>query len=42
MELHSFINAIRTGTPPPVTGEDGRHALEVATTITELIKKGNM
>ncbi|MDZ7291625.1 MAG: Gfo/Idh/MocA family oxidoreductase [candidate division KSB1 bacterium] len=39
MELASFINAIRTGTPPPVTGEDGRRALEVATTITEVIKK---
>jgi predicted dehydrogenase len=41
MELQSFINAIRTGTPPPVTGEDGRRALEVATTITEVIKKGS-
>jgi predicted dehydrogenase len=40
MELASFIHAIRTGTPPPVTGEDGRRALEVATTITEVIKKG--
>ncbi len=39
MELASFIHAIRTGTPPPVTGEDGRRALEVATTITEAIKK---
>ena len=42
MELQSFINAIRAGTPPPVTGEDGRRALEVATTITEVIKKGNV
>lgn len=42
MELQSFIHAIRTGTPPPVTGEDGRRALEVATTITEVIKKGNV
>jgi predicted dehydrogenase len=39
MELESFITAIRTGTPPSVTGEDGRRALEVATTITEVIKK---
>lgn len=39
MELQSFINAIRAGTPPPVTGEDGRRALEVATTITELIRQ---
>lgn len=42
MELQSFIHAIRTGTVPPVTGEDGRRALEVATTITEVIKKGNV
>jgi len=39
MELQSFVEAILTGTPPPVTGEDGRRALEVATTITEIIKK---
>ncbi len=42
MELESFIHSIRTGAPPPVTGEDGRRALEVATTITEVIKKGNI
>lgn len=42
MELQSFVDAIRFGTPPPVTGEDGRRALEVATTITEVIKKGNV
>jgi predicted dehydrogenase len=41
MELQSFVNAIRAGTPPPVTGEDGRRALEVATTITEVIKKAS-
>ncbi|MGH7455400.1 MAG: Gfo/Idh/MocA family protein, partial [bacterium] len=35
MELESFIHSICTGAPPPVTGEDGRRALEVATTITE-------
>jgi predicted dehydrogenase len=39
MELESFLEAIANGTPPPVTGEDGRRALEVATTITEMIKK---
>jgi len=38
MELQSFVHAIRTNTPPPVTGEDGRRALEVATTITTVIK----
>jgi predicted dehydrogenase len=41
MELQSFVNAICAGTPPPVTGEDGRRALEVATTIAEVIKKGS-
>lgn len=39
MELESFVNAIVTGTPPPVTGEDGRRALEIATTITDIIKR---
>ncbi|MDL1894021.1 Gfo/Idh/MocA family oxidoreductase [Sphingobacteriales bacterium CHB3] len=29
-ELELFAKAIRTNTPPPVTGEDGRRALEVA------------
>ena len=38
MELESFVHAIRTNTPPPVTGEDGLRALEVATEITRLIK----
>lgn len=39
MELESFMRAIETNTPPPVTGEDGLRALEVATQITELIKQ---
>jgi predicted dehydrogenase len=39
MELESFLEAIANGTPPPVTGEDGRRALEVASAITEMIKK---
>jgi predicted dehydrogenase len=30
-ELQSFITAIRTGTAPPVTGEDGVACLEIAT-----------
>lgn len=38
MELESFVHAIQTHTPPPVTGEDGLRALEVATEITRLIK----
>jgi len=37
-ELESFATAIRHEAPPPVTGEDGLHALEVATAITEMIK----
>lgn len=39
MELESFMHAIQTGAPPPVTGEDGLRALEVATQITALIKQ---
>ena len=29
-EVSQFADAIRTGTPPPVTGEDARNALRVA------------
>jgi len=29
-EIRSFLEAVRTGQPPPVSGEDGRRALEVA------------
>ena len=39
MELESFLKAIADGTPPPVTGQDGRRALEVASAITEMIKQ---
>ncbi len=39
MELDSFVAAIQNHTPPPVTGEDGLRALEVATAITEIIKQ---
>jgi predicted dehydrogenase len=38
-ELELFVKAIRTNTPPPVTGEDGRRALEVAHTIMEKINQ---
>lgn len=41
MELESFLEAITNGTSPPVTGEDGRRALEVASTITEIIKRSS-
>ncbi len=33
-EIESFLNAIRTGSPPVVTGEDGLRALETALEIT--------
>jgi predicted dehydrogenase len=29
-ELSAFVNAVRTGTPPPVTGEEGVASLEIA------------
>lgn len=39
MELESFVHAIQHAAPPPVTGEDGLRALEVATQITAMIKE---
>ena len=36
-ELEAFLAAIEQGTPPPVTGEDGRDALKTAIWITELL-----
>ena len=36
-EIEAFIKAIEQGTPPPVTGEDGRDALKTAIWITELL-----
>ncbi len=38
-ELELFAKAIQTHTPPPVTGEDGRRALEVAHIIMEKISQ---
>ena len=38
-EIASFLNAIRTGSEPVVTGEDGLRALETATRITELVRR---
>ena len=35
MEQKAFIEAVRNGTPPPVTGEEGLNALKVATEILE-------
>jgi len=37
LEVLDFINAIKTGNKPRVTGEDGRRALETAAHITQLI-----
>ena len=39
-QLHAFVHAIRTGTEPVVTGEDGRTALRVAVAIIGQIAGG--
>ncbi len=36
-ELQSFVSAVRTGTPPEVSGEDGVRAMETAIRIVEEI-----
>jgi predicted dehydrogenase len=38
-EIESFLDSIRTGRPPVVTGEAGLMALETATRITEQVHK---
>ena len=38
MELESFINSVRIGTRPAVSGEEGKEALRVAIEITDMIK----
>jgi len=38
MELESFLDAIKTGKRPAVSGEEGREALRVAIEITDMIK----
>ena len=40
-EIAAFLNAIRTGTPSPVSGEAGKDALATAARITEIVK-GNL
>jgi predicted dehydrogenase len=40
LEIESFLDAVRTGRPPTVTGEDGLRALETALSITELVQGG--
>jgi predicted dehydrogenase len=34
-EIRAFIDAVGTGTAPPVTGEDGKRALELALQINK-------
>ncbi len=38
-ELELFAKSIRTNTPPPVTGEDGKRALEVAHLVMQKIEQ---
>ena len=40
LELVDFVDAVRTGRPPVVTGRDGRAALSLATQVSELVSKG--
>jgi len=40
LELADFVDAVRTGRPPVVTGRDGRAALSLATQVSELVSKG--
>ena len=40
-EIQAFVAAIRNGTPPMVSGEDGLRALETAMKITELVMRGS-
>lgn len=37
-ELRAFTHAVETGTPPPVSGEDGKRALEIALKIEKQIQ----
>ena len=39
-ELAAFVDAVRTGTPPPVTGEDARAALAIALAAAESVRTG--
>jgi myo-inositol 2-dehydrogenase/D-chiro-inositol 1-dehydrogenase len=39
-ELTAFVDAVRTRTPAPVTGEDGRAALEIALAAAESVRSG--
>ena len=39
-EIHSFLECIRQGKPPVVSGEAGLAALETAIQITAQVQKG--
>lgn len=39
-EIHSFLECIREGKPPLVSGEDGLRALDIAIRITSMLTKG--
>ena len=39
-ELTAFVDAVRTGTPAPVTGEDARGALTIALAAAESVRAG--
>lgn len=38
MEIEAFVDSVRTGKPPVVSGEDGLRALETATRIAALVR----
>ncbi len=38
-EIEAFLDAVASGSPPPVSGEDGRRALETAIMITGSLQK---
>jgi predicted dehydrogenase len=40
-EIRSFLDAVRRGARPVVSGEDGLRALETATRIAELVNRGS-
>lgn len=40
-EIHAFLDSVRTGRPPAVTGEDGKRALATAMEITNIVREAN-